>query len=199
MLRLFVGIPLPEGIRGDLDALCSGLPGAKWVDAEALHLTLRFIGEVDGGAADDIHDALTRLTAPAFPLAIAGIDCFDQAGKVHTLWAGLAKQPLLAHLRDKVESALVRAGVAPERRRKFKPHITLARFRNGAPDRLGDYFQRHSRLATEPFLVDRFALFRSHLGSEGAHYEVLAEYMLRWGATPDTPLEGGAPVSTAGS
>jgi 2'-5' RNA ligase len=196
MLRLFVGLPLPDPVRARLEGLCTGLPGARWVGADAMHLTLRFIGEVDGGLADDIHDALTRVDAPAFPLTIAGVDCFDQAGKVHTLWAGVEKQPLLGHLRDKVESAVVRAGIAPVRR-KFKPHITLARFRTGAPDRLGGYFQRFSRFAVEPFVVDRFALFRSHLGGEGPHYEILADYLLRWGATADTPLEGGAPVPTA--
>lgn len=197
MLRLFVGIPLPEAIRADLCRIATGLPGAKWIDADAMHLTLRFIGEVDGGIADDVNDALSRVAAPAFPLAISGVGCFDQAGKVHTLWAGVGKQPLLAHLRDKVESALVRAGLAPAKR-KFKPHITLARFRSGAPERLGDYLQSHGRFVTEPFLVDRFALFRSHLGSEGAYYEVLAEYLLRWDATSESPLEGGAPVSTTG-
>jgi 2'-5' RNA ligase len=198
MLRLFVGIPLPDDIRSELAALCVGLPGARWIDAEMMHLTLRFIGEVDGGAADDVHDALTRVSAPGFRLALAGIDCFATSGKVHTLWAGVAKEPLLVHLRDKVERALVRADIEPERR-KFKPHVTLARFRSGAPDRLGGYFQRHSRLTSEPFAVDRFALFRSHLGSEGAHYEILAEYLLKWGATPESPLEGGAPVPVPGS
>jgi RNA 2',3'-cyclic 3'-phosphodiesterase len=198
MLRLFVGIPLPDDIRRDLGALCIGLPGARWVDAEMMHLSLRFIGEVDGAAADDVHDALTRLVAPGFRLALSGIDCFATSGKVHTLWAGVVKEPLLVHLRDKIERALVRAGIEPERR-KFKPHVTLARFRSGAPDRLGGYFQRHSRLTSEPFLVDRFALFRSHLGSEGAHYEVLAEYLLKLDAASESPLEGGAPVPVPGS
>ncbi|MFO1153635.1 MAG: RNA 2',3'-cyclic phosphodiesterase [Rhodospirillales bacterium] len=198
MLRLFVGIPLPDDIRRDLAGLCTGLPGARWVDAAMMHLTLRFIGEVDGGLADDLHDELTRLVAPGFRLELSGVDCFSTSGKAHTLWTGVAKEPLLVHLRDKVERALVRAGIEPERR-KFKPHVTLARFRNGAPDRLGGYFQRYSRFASEPFLVDRFALFRSRLGSEGAHYEVLAEYLLRWGATPESPLEGSAPVPVPGS
>lgn len=125
-------------------------------------------------------------------LALSGVDCFASSGKVHTLWAGVAKEPLLVHLQGKIERALVRAGIEPERR-KFKPHVTLARFRSGAPDRLGPYFQRHSRFSSEPFLVDRFVLFRSHLGSEGAHYEVLATYPLKWGATSESPSKAAPP------
>lgn len=198
MLRLFVGLSLPDDIRRDLAALCIGLPAARWVDPQTLHMTLRFIGEVDGAVAEDVHDALSCVAAPGFCLALSGVDCFASSGKVHTLWAGVAKEPLLVHLQGKIERALVRAGIEPERR-KFKPHVTLARFRSGAPDRLGPYFQRHSRFSSEPFLVDRFVLFRSHLGSEGAHYEVLATYPLKWGATSKSPLEGSAPVPVPGS
>lgn len=177
MFRLFVGIALPNEIRSQLAALCSGLPGAKWIDSDSLHLTLRFIGEVGGAQAEDIDAALQRVSAPAFDLVITGVDCFESGGKVHTLWAGVEKQPLLAHLRGKVESALVRAGCEPERR-KFKAHVTLARFRNGVAARIGPFIQAHNPFALEPFCVETFTLFRSHLGSEKAHYEELADYPL---------------------
>ena len=87
------------------------------------------------------------------------------------------------HLRDKVELAVVRAGCPPERR-KFKPHVTLARFRNGAPPRIGNFIQAYDRLSIGPFTVDAFTLFRSHLGSEKAYYEPLAEYPLVSGWRP---------------
>jgi 2'-5' RNA ligase len=190
MFRLFVGLAIPPDIRQQLGAICSGLPGARWMEDETLHLTLRFIGEVDGAMADDVHDALTRLAAPMFTLAIAGLGCFDQSGKVHTLFATVEKQQRLSHLRDKVESALVRAGLEPERR-KFKPHITLARFRNDVPERFAAYLLTHSRFATDPFLVDRFTLFRSHLSSSGPHYETLAEYALNTGDRAEI-VAGGA-------
>lgn len=177
MFRLFVGIALPDWVRQELDGVCEGLPGARWVDAETMHITVRFIGEVDGGMADDVHDALCRVSAPAFSLVMTGVDCFEQAGKVHTLWVGVEKQPLLSRLRDKVEYALIRAGLDPERR-KFKPHVTLARFRNGDPDRLGAYLQRNSRFATAPFLIDAFTLFRSYQSAGGPHYEALMRYPL---------------------
>ena len=183
MFRLFVGISLPADVRLRLAAMCSGLPGAKWIDPESMHLTLRFIGEVDGGQAEDIDAALRRVSAPAFDLGISGIDCFETGGKVHTLWVGIDKQPLLVRLHDKVDSALVRAGCEPERR-KFKPHVTLARFRSDAQARIGSFIQMHNRTAIGPFPVDHFTLFRSHPGSEKAHYEELAEYALEAAARP---------------
>ncbi len=177
MLRLFVGIPIPEAQRDQLKGLCGGLPGARWVDPASLHLTLRFVGEIDGGAARDLDDALSQVRAPGFDLLITGIDCFEQGGKVHTLWTGVGTQPFLVHLRDKIESAVVRSGQPPERRR-FRPHITLARFKNGSGERIGPFLQRYSRFSTEAFAVEHFTLFRSHLLSGGAHYEPLAEYPL---------------------
>jgi 2'-5' RNA ligase len=184
MFRLFVGIAFPDDVRFRLATLCSGLPGAKWIDPENMHLTVRFIGEVGGAQAEDIDSALRRISAPPFDLVISGIDCFETGGKVHTLWAGFEKQPLLLHLYGKVESALVRAGCEPERR-KFKPHVTLARFRGSGGGRIGSFVQAYNRFAIGPFQVDRFTLFRSHLGSEKAHYEELAEYSLETSAVAE--------------
>lgn len=177
MLRLFVGIALPAAIRARLAQLCHGLPGAKWVEPEGLHLTLRFIGEVDGGVARDIDAALSQVRAPAFELAIDRLDYFEQAGRVHTLWVGVRPQPLLVHLRDKIESAVVRSGQPPERR-KFRAHITLARLKAASDDRIGRYLERHHGFSAGPFLVEGFTLFRSHLLSSGAHYEALVDYPL---------------------
>ncbi|MCU0894303.1 MAG: RNA 2',3'-cyclic phosphodiesterase [Rhodospirillales bacterium] len=177
MLRLFVAIPLPEDVTDDLLRICSGIPGARWLDASAFHVTLRFIGEVDGGAADDVFQALGRLRSPAFPMLISGVGCFESGGKVHTLWAGVEKSDLLVRIRDKVDVAVTRAGL-PTERRKFKPHITLARFRNGVSARIGSYLERHNGLQVGPVWVSQFTLFRSHLGSDGAHYERLADYDL---------------------
>lgn len=177
MFRLFVGIALPQEVRLRLSMLCSGLPGAKWIDVDSLHMTLRFIGEVGGDLAEDIDAALQQVDAPSFDLLLTGVDFFESGGKAHTLWTGVDRQPLLGHLRDKVESALVRAGCEPERR-KFKPHVTLARLRGGEAARLGAFMQQYNRVAIGPFPVESFTLFRSHLGSEKAHYEALVDYPL---------------------
>jgi 2'-5' RNA ligase len=177
VLRLFVAIPLPEDVTGELLRICSGIPGARWLDTSAFHVTLRFIGEVDGGAAEDVFQALSRLRSPAFPMLISGVGCFESGGKVRALWAGVEKNDLLVRIRDKVDVAVTRAGL-PAERRKFKPHITLARFRNGASQRIGPYLERYNGLQVGPVWVSQFTLFRSHLGSDGAHYERLADYDL---------------------
>lgn len=191
MVRLFVGIPLPDPVTGELQRVCSGLFGARWVDAAALHVTLRFIGEVDGAAAEDVHQALARLRAPAFEMAISGVGCFESGGKVHTLWAGVEKHDLLVRLRDKVEVAVTRAGL-PAERRKFKPHVTLARFKNGVATKIGQFLERNNDLQAGPVWVDHFTLFRSHLGGQGAHYESLCDYSLSppnaEGRRPDPPM-----------
>jgi len=194
MYRLFVGLRLADHTRAVLDTLRTGLPGARWVDLEETHITLRFIGDVDGGAAEDLHAALSRIRAPAFSLALAGVDCFASSGKVHTLFVGMDKEPQLAHLREKVESAVVRTGFPPERR-KFRPHVTLARFKTGASDRLGTYLHRYNQFRANPFDVCQFVLFRSHLTAKGAHYETVAEYELGKGRRLYSPEIDGAPAS----
>lgn len=199
MYRLFVAVALPETVLAELKPLCSGLPGAKWADTDVMHITLRFIGEVDGGVAEDIHLALSRIEAPPFVLTLAGVDCFAQAGKVHTLWVGIEKEPLLIHLREKVQGALLRCDVKPEPRR-FRPHVTLARFRNGThDDRFGAYLQRNNQFRSSPFSVASFTLFRSHLGAGGPYHEQLAEYALQTGRRSPHQLCGGAPASAQGS
>lgn len=176
-MRLFVGVPLPAEVRQSLGSLCSGVPGARWVDTGNMHVTLRFIGEVDSIQAEDIDAMLGDVRAPAFRLALRGVGCFDSGRKVRMVWAGVDRSDGLAHLRDKVESAIVRAGFEPERR-KFRPHVTLARFKNTPSARVGPYLEAHNTFAAGPFPVDRFELLRSYLGHAGARYQTIADYPL---------------------
>ena len=177
-MRLFIAIPLPEPVRRALLGLRSGLPGARWVEPEAMHLTLRFLGEVDEDEAEDIDAALAAIDAPAFELAISGIGCFQSRRRVRSVWVGLERSEPLARLQGKVESAVVRAGFEPEGR-KFKPHVTLARMKNTPAGHVGAYMETHDTFAVAPFPAAAFTLVRSHLGRDGAHYEVLAEYPLQ--------------------
>ncbi len=179
-MRLFVAIALPEEIQDALADLGNGLPGARWVPAENLHLTLRFLGEVDRRDAEDIDAALAEIRAPGFPLSIAGVDRFGDNRRVRQLWAGVEPHPGLLHLQSKVESAVVRSGQAPERR-KFKPHITLARFRSNPGEKLGAFLSQHGLLRLPPFMVDSFSLYSSFLSSGGSIYSEEAVYEL----TPD--------------
>ena len=176
-MRLFVGIPLPEDVRARLGELKGGLLGARWVEPENLHLSLRFIGEVPGGDEADIDEALATIEAPGFPLALSELGFFDRRRRVHAVWAGIRMSEPMVRLRAKVEQALVRLGHEPEHR-KFKPHVTIARLKGGAATEAGLYLESHAGFAAGPFTVDTFTLYESHLGHGGAHYEALAEYPL---------------------
>ncbi len=176
-MRLFVAIALPDAARAMLGHVAGGLPGARWMPPESLHLTLHFIGDVDRGQAEDLHTALSGIHAPAFTLAVGSLGTFGNDRAQRALWLGVAANPGLDHLHGKVESAMARSGFPPERR-KFKPHVTLARLKGTPIDRLSEYLTLHAGIAVPSFDVEAFTLFRSHLGEAGARYEALADYPL---------------------
>jgi 2'-5' RNA ligase len=177
-MRLFVGLALPEDLRFQLRLLCCGLPGVRWLPPENFHLTLRFLGEVDGGVMEDIDASLAAIRAPRFPLALAGVGHFGNGVKARVIWAGVEKSPALRHLRDKVESAVVRAGLSPEGQ-KFSPHITLARPNSPPPPaRLQDFIVHNSLFRAPPFEVSHFTLFSSVPTKAGSHYAAERSYEL---------------------
>ncbi|MDH3230199.1 MAG: RNA 2',3'-cyclic phosphodiesterase [Alphaproteobacteria bacterium] len=177
MIRLFVAIPLPETVRTQLTLLQSGLQGARWIKPENIHMTLRFIGEIPNDIAGDIDLALAGINAPGFALHLGGIGNFARGKHPHALWVGIAPSKPLAHLQAKIESALVRAGLAAETR-KFSPHVTIARLRDIRKGRVEDWVTAHGAFRSEPFVVERFVLFSSFLSSSGAIYTPEAEYPL---------------------
>ncbi|SMF62934.1 2'-5' RNA ligase [Azospirillum oryzae] len=181
MLRLFVAVDLTEEIRQRLVGLAGGVPGARWIEQEAMHLTLRFIGEVPEDQAMDIDAALAEVRAPAFQLTFDGVGMFGSGRKARVLWAGVERNEALAHLQAKVESALVRCGL-PAEERKFSPHITLARLKDAPADRIGRFLSDRGLFRAGPMPVDHVTLYRSHLGNGGAVYEALREYPLESGA-----------------
>lgn len=176
-MRLFVALPLPEALRARLSALAAGLPGARWLPPENLHVTLRFIGEVDGGQARDIDAALAQLRAKSFPVTLAGVDRFGSGAKVRALWAGVEPSPGLKHLYQMIEQALHNAGLPPDGR-KFKPHVTLARFKNNPGGRLPEYLAHHARFRGDTFQAEAFVLYSSFLSHTGAIYTEEAAYPL---------------------
>jgi RNA 2',3'-cyclic 3'-phosphodiesterase len=177
-MRLFVALDLPWELRSRLAGLSGrGIPGARWVPAENYHLTLRFIGETPAYRADEIDQALAVLKARGFDLTLAGLGTFDKAGRSISLWVGVERNPALDHLRSKVETALQRAGLEPERRR-FAPHVTLARLDNVPEARLASFLQAHNLFRAPAVPVEHFTLFSSQLGKEQAVYTAEAEYAL---------------------
>ena len=177
MLRLFVGIGFPPELKLQLSFLCSGVPGAKWVDPGNFHLTLRFIGEIGEDVAADIDDALSRVRARRFTLQIAGTGVFSGGDKPRSLWAGVERTPELAGLRDKVEQAMIRAGLPPEPR-KFAPHVTLARLRDPPLDQLRAFLVTHAQFRADPLPVKKFSLIASFQTKSGSVYEDQADYAL---------------------
>ncbi|UZW53882.1 RNA 2',3'-cyclic phosphodiesterase [Sphingobium sp. JS3065] len=174
MHRLFVAIRPPANIRAELLNLMHGIMGARWQDDEQLHLTLRFVGEIDRPQANDLADALGNIRFSPFQLALSGVGCFDRKGQVHTLWAGVQPRDPLAQLHRKVDRACIRTGLSPDNRSYF-PHVTLARFsRTAGP--MEPFMNLHAALASAPFTVDEFALYESHLGQTGSAYHRIERY-----------------------
>lgn len=178
MIRLFVALDLPETVRERLALLQAGVPGARWTPPENFHVTLRFLGEVDEPAAEDVDAALRRVEAPSFDLALDGVGHFGTARKPQTLWADVDRSEPLRFLHDKVDRASVAAGLPPDDR-KFHPHVTLGRLNAAArTDRVGRWLEDNALFRSQPIPIAAFTLYRSHLGSNGPAYEVLAEYPL---------------------
>jgi 2'-5' RNA ligase len=176
-LRLFVALTLPDGIVARLNLMCSGIPGARWVEPSNMHITLRFIGEVDEPTAEEINYHLSHIEAPAFDLELQGLNTFGQGYKAHTLWVGVPPTSALAHLQKKVDSAVLRAGV-PQEERKFTPHVTLARMTKPEVGRLQSFIEGNNLFKAGPFTVDQFTLFESQTGKGGPVYTALEDYAL---------------------
>jgi 2'-5' RNA ligase len=176
MHRLFVAIRPPPVIRALLLAVMGGVSGARWQSDEQLHLTLRFIGEVDRHRADDIHAALGAVHQPPFEIAVNGIGAFERRGQPGALWAGVAPAEPLKALHKKVDTALGKVGVAPDER-AFLPHITLARL-NRSSGPVGHFLECSGGLGSPPFTTVDFALFESTLTPEGAAYSIVERYPL---------------------
>ncbi len=176
-MRLFVGLDLPWSLKQHLAVLAGGLPGAKWVPAANYHLTLRFIGETPSHRADEVDLALASLRARGFSLSLAGLGTFAKSGRPTAIWVGAERSPELDHLQNKIETALQRIGLERERRR-FAPHVTLARIDNVPEPKVAAYMQAHNLFRAEPVPVEHFTLFSSRLGKEHSVYVAEVEYDL---------------------
>jgi 2'-5' RNA ligase len=177
MIRLFVALALPDAVAEGLAVLQAGVPGARWSTRDQLHLTLRFIGEVDGRDAAAIDDALISIDAPRFELALKGVGEFGGKNP-HALWAAVRDPKPVKFLSRKIETALQRIGL-PAEVRKFLPHVTLARLRASPRGRVMDFLTDHALFASPPFDVGAFILYSSVLTSDGSIYTAERAYRLR--------------------
>jgi 2'-5' RNA ligase len=176
MHRLFVALRPPEDIRDLLLDAMDDSADFRWQDEDQLHLTLRFVGQVERPLADDLAAELGRIHAQPFALRVAGTGRFEQRGS-GALWAGVEPRAPIAALAAKVERACLAVGIEPERR-AFHPHITLARWKGRRTREVASFLDRTRGLSAEPFDVRSFTLFESRLSRHGAHYEEVASYAL---------------------
>lgn len=177
MTRLFVALRPPAAVRRILLAATAGVVGARWQDDSQLHLTLRFVGEIDPSQAEDLAAELGLIDAPRFDLRIAGVGHFEKRDRLHALWAAVVPSPPLEMLQQKVERVCQRIGLEPEHR-KFTPHLTLARL-GGRSGPVGDWLAVNGALSAGPWPVDEFRLYESQLSAAGSRYAPIISYRLR--------------------
>jgi 2'-5' RNA ligase len=177
VIRLFVALSLPGELRQRLKTLCNGVRDARWVEEQNIHLTLRFIGEVEEPELAYIMAALSSVQAEQFDLTLSGVGHFESRQKVRSLWAGIQPSPALEALQQRIESVLTRHGIAPDGR-KFSPHITLARLKQLPPAYVRDWLEGNSYFQSSSFAVEDFTLFESYRARSGAIYTPLQAFPL---------------------
>ncbi len=187
MPRLFTALEIPRSVALSLSLLRGGLPGARWIDVENYHITLRFIGDVDGRTADEIVDRLDRIDRPEFSISLTGTGSFG-GKKPHSVWAGVSPAPEMTALQAEIERICQRLGLPPDPR-KFSPHVTLARLKGARVDDVVHYLAGRGNFHTAPFTAPRFVLLSSRDSVGGGPYLTEEVFPLREEITPRSAHE----------
>ncbi|ARP98942.1 RNA 2',3'-cyclic phosphodiesterase [Pseudorhodoplanes sinuspersici] len=177
MPRLFTAIEIPADVAQMLTFLRGGLPGARWIDAENYHLTLRFIGDIDVTFAQDVASMLDRVSRSPFELRLEGVSSFG-GKKPRAVVANVAPSSSLMELQAEHERMMQRVGLEPEGR-KYTPHVTLARLRDSSSRQVADYLSERGSFRSAPFRVERFVLYSSRASVGGGPYVVEEAYPLQ--------------------
>lgn len=177
MPRLFAGLTLPPDLADTLADLAMPLAGARWIEPEDMHITLRFAGDVDNPTADEFRSALATIDEPAFPLSLSGFGAFG-GQQPRTLWAGVAANPWLDALARAAERAARSAGLPPDKH-PFKAHVTLARLKGTRPEAVARVLGQLGTFTSPPFQVDSFCLFSSRPKVGGGPYVIEETFELR--------------------
>ena len=180
MPRLFTGVEIPPEVAQALSTLRGGLPGARWIDKENYHVTLRFIGDVDDDIAHEVESLLGRVRRAPFELRIEGLTSFGSK-KPRAVVASVEPSSRLMEAQAEQERLMQRIGLEPEGR-KYTPHVTLARLRDASTRDVAEYLSARGHFRSMAFPVSRFVLFSSRASVGGGPYVVEASYPL--GASP---------------
>lgn len=176
MPRLFTGLEIPSSTALVLSLLRGGLRNARWIEPENYHITLRFIGDIDDRMADEVADALSRIRREALEIRLDGLGTFGN-GKPHSVYARVALTPALAELQAEQERIIQRLGLPPERR-KYIPHVTLARCRGTTNEEVARWLSERGTFRAPSFIAGRFVLFSAKASVGGGPYLVEEAYPL---------------------
>jgi len=177
MIRLFAALSIPPEIGEALARRQEGVTGARWRPLEALHVTLRFVGEVREDVARDLDAELLETRLPPFEITLGGAGSFGEGADLHAVWAGVELNPALNRLAKACETAARRVGLQPDLR-TYRPHVTLAYLRQPDPVEVAHWIQANNLLKSPPIPIKSFGLYASTLGGEGSRYRLEADYPL---------------------
>ncbi|EDY85217.1 2'-5' RNA ligase [Verrucomicrobiia bacterium DG1235] len=177
--RYFIAVDLPEEHRRELTGLRSSGKGFAWTRLERMHVTLRFIGELEGEQVERLVEGLAVVEVERFVLPLEGAGIFPARGRPRVLWVGVGSgHPRLFQLRQRIDDLLLKLGIEADVR-SFHPHVTIARIRDGSSvNSATEWVKRRREFVGAPFRVEGFVLYASRLYSNGARYERVAEYAL---------------------
>ncbi|MCW6507547.1 RNA 2',3'-cyclic phosphodiesterase [Lichenifustis flavocetrariae] len=167
MPRLFTGLEIPPDLAGELAMMRGGLSGARWIDTDNYHITLRFIGDIDMPTAREVATLLDDIRRQPFTVTLEGLSFFG-GDKPRAIVAKVQPSGPLVELQAEQERLIRRLGIPPEPR-KFTPHVTLARLRGAPGIAVADYLSYRGFL-TRRFTADRFVLFSSRDSVGGGPY-----------------------------
>lgn len=179
MSRLFFALELPPSVSDMLEDRCEGVPQARWAwEQQGFHLTLSFLGEVSAHQQRIVREVAESVVVPPFKVELDAVGIFPQRGQPRVLWAGVKPSPELQQLHRILQAELRREGFTFEKR-KYRPHVTLARLDSGPPEAVSDWIARNISLKSEPFFVREFHLVSSKLHPRGSRYTVERSFRLR--------------------
>lgn len=178
MYRLFIAIDFPDTVKEQIADICFGIQNARWVPFDQIHLTLRFIGEVDKAAFEEIKSVLQTLHAEKFELSLKGAGYFPPRKDPRVLWIGIKKSDPLIRLFNRIERLLKLIGLEPEKR-KFHPHVTIARIKDKIHiSKIMPFIAQNSLFSVPNIPIDEFFLYSSKLNRDGAIHHMEATYRL---------------------